>query len=80
LGKKEKHVRPEDDPTLGDVWTFCAIDFDTKLVPAFRVGKRDSATANGFVADVASQMRNRVQISSDALRAYVEAKEKVDVT
>ena len=42
IGKKEKHVRPEDDPTLGDVWTFCAIDADTKLVPTFKVGKRDS--------------------------------------
>jgi IS1 family transposase len=76
IGKKEKHVRPEDDPTMGDVWTFCAIDSDTKLVPAFKCGKRDSATANAFVADVASRMRNRVQISSDALRAYVEAVEQ----
>jgi IS1 family transposase len=76
IGKKEKHVRPDDDPTMGDVWTFCAIDSDTKIVPAFKVGKRDSATANAFVADVASRMKNRVQISSDALRAYVEAVEQ----
>jgi IS1 family transposase len=73
IGKKERHMRPEDDPTLGDVWTFCAIDSDTKLVPSFRVGKRDTATANAFVADVAARMANRVQISSDALRAYVDA-------
>lgn len=33
IGKKEKHRRETDDPTLGDVWTFCAIDADTKLVP-----------------------------------------------
>lgn len=76
IGKKEKHVRVDDAPELGDVWTFCAVDADTKLVPAFRVGKRDSATANAFVQDVASRMRNRVQISTDALRAYVEAVEK----
>jgi IS1 family transposase len=76
IGKKEKHVRPEDDPTMGDVWTFCAIDSETKLVPAFKVGKRDAVTANAFVADVASRMRNRVQISSDALGAYVEAVEQ----
>src|ERR1700690_753525 len=37
IGKKEKRVRPSDDPSLGDVWTFCAIDADTKLVPAFKV-------------------------------------------
>jgi len=73
IGKKERHVRPDDDPQLGDVWTFCAIDRDTKLVPSFKVGKRDLATANAFVADVASRVKNRVQISSDALKAYVDA-------
>src|SRR6266576_3169887 len=73
VGKKEKHRRETDDPTLGDVWTFCAIDAETKIVPSFKVGKRDLPTANAFVADVASRMRNRVQISSDALRAYVDA-------
>jgi len=66
-------MRPDDNPELGDVWTFCAIDSDTKLVPSFKVGKRDHATANAFVADVASRITNRVQISSDALRAYVDA-------
>jgi IS1 family transposase len=76
IGKKQRHVRPEDDPELGDVWTFCAIDEDTKLVPSFKVGKRDTATANAFVADVASRLKNRTQISADALRAYVEAVER----
>jgi IS1 family transposase len=75
IGKKEKHRRIDDDPTLGDVWTFCAIDAETKLVPAFKVGKRDHATANAFVADVASRLRNRPQVSTDGLRAYVEAVE-----
>src|ERR1035441_648831 len=37
IGKKNIRVKPDDDPQLGDVWTFCAIDADTKLVPAFRV-------------------------------------------
>ena len=77
IGKKERHLRPDDDPTLGDVWTFCAIDSDTKIVPSFKVGKRDSATANAFVADVASRMAGRVQISADALGAYVNAIENV---
>ena len=75
IGKKERHCTPDDSLELGDVWTFCAIDSDTKLVPSFKVGKRDLPTANAFVADVASRMRNRVQISSDALRAYVDAVE-----
>jgi IS1 family transposase len=73
VGKKEKHVKPEDDSSLGSVWTFCAIDAETKLVPAFRVGKRDAATADAFVADIASRMRMRVQISTDGLNAYVSA-------
>jgi IS1 family transposase len=73
IGKKERHVRPEDNPTLGDVWTWVAIDADTKLVPTFKVGKRDHVAANAFVADVASRMANRIQISTDGLRAYVEA-------
>jgi IS1 family transposase len=75
IGKKEKHRLFTDDPTLGDVWTFCAIDAETKLMPVFKVGKRDHATANAFVSDVASRLKNRPQISSDGMRAYVEAVE-----
>lgn len=73
--QKQRHVQPDDDPQYGDVWTFCAIDADTKLVPSFKVGKRDAKTANAFVQDAASRLANRVQISSDALRAYVDAVE-----
>ena len=76
IGKKERHLRVDDDPQYGDVWTFCAIDADTKIVPAYRVGKRTIATATAFVGDLAGRLTNRVQISSDALRAYVEAIEQ----
>jgi len=76
IGKKEKHVTVDDAPELGDVWTFCAVDAETKLVPSFKVGKRDRATASAFIADVAWRVTNRVQISSDAIRAYVEVAEK----
>lgn len=75
VGKKEKHVR-SDETGVGSVWTFCAIDADTKLVPAFRVGDRSIATANAFVVDVAARMANRVQISTDGLAAYANAIEK----
>jgi IS1 family transposase len=75
IGKKDRNVRP-GEMQVGNVWTFCVIDADTKLVPAFKVGNRDAATANAFVQDVASRMKTRVQISTDALRAYVEAIEK----
>jgi len=75
IGKKEKHCVSTDDPTLGDAWTFCAIDAETKLVPSFLCGKRDHLSANAFVSDVASCVKNRPQVSSDGLRAYVEAVE-----
>lgn len=75
VGKKERNVH-EGDTGMGSVWTFCAIDADTKLVPAFKVGNRDVATASAFMQDVARRMRNRVQISTDGLRAYVDAVEK----
>ncbi len=75
IGKKQRHIQADDDPQYGDVWTFCAIDSDTKLVPSFKVGKRDVATANALTMDLASRLKNRVQLSSDALRAYAEAVE-----
>lgn len=73
VGKKERSVRGNEPAPVGSVWTFCAIDAETKLVPAFKVGDRDRATAKAFVEDVAGRMRNRVQISTDGLHAYVEA-------
>ncbi len=76
IGKKERHLRIDDDPQYGDVWTFCAIDAETKLVPAFRCGKRDMATAKAFVSDLAGRLATRVQISSDALRAYRDSIEQ----
>jgi IS1 family transposase len=76
IGKKQKHVQPDDNPDCGDAWTFCAIDSDTKLVPSFKVGKRTLETANAFVGDVANRMANRIQISTDGLPGYVEAVEK----
>ena len=74
IGKKDRHVRPDDDPQFGNVWTYCAIDADTKLVPTFRVAKTAmSKTTTAFMLDVADRMKNRVQISTDGLKAYVEA-------
>lgn len=77
VGKKQRHISPNDNPKVGDVWTFCAIDAETKLVPSFKVGKRDLVTANAFVGDVAKRMKNRVQISADGLKAYVDSVEQV---
>jgi IS1 family transposase len=75
VGKRDRNVKP-GDTDVGSVWTCCAIDSDTKLVPAFKVGNRDAATADAFMQDVASRMKNRLQISTDGLAADVAAVEK----
>jgi len=74
VGKKQRHVSRKDDAgKVGDTWTYVATDAETKLVPSFLVGKRDMETTQAFVDDVASRLKNRVQISTDGLRLYVAA-------
>jgi IS1 family transposase len=70
IGKKKRNVTADDSPEMGDVWTWVAIDAETKLVPTFAVGKRDAETAGRFVSDVASRLANRVQVSTDGLVQY----------
>jgi len=66
-----------DDPRrLGDQYTFVALDPETKIVPAYRIGKRDLPTATAFITDLSERLANRVQLSSDALAAYIEATER----
>lgn len=76
INKKAKNVRRTDPADFGDVWTFVCLDSESKAIPAYRVGKRDGATANAFVTDVADRLANRVQLSTDALSTYVEAVER----
>lgn len=59
----------------GDTWTWTAIDADTKLVMSWLVGGRDSEYAMGFMDDLARRLNNRVQLTSDGHRAYLEAVE-----
>lgn len=59
----------------GDVWTFTAIDAETKLIPCFAVGPRDGGTATEFMRDLASRLVNRVQLSTDGHRMYLLAVE-----
>jgi transposase-like protein/IS1 family transposase len=73
VGKKERNVKEGDGYDVGNVWTFCAIDADTKLVPCFVIGQRDRNTTNAFMQDVASRMANRVQVSTDGFAPYPEA-------
>src|SRR5665647_147667 len=71
---KEAHVTPGNKELgHGDVWTWTAICADTKLVPAFFVGNHTTEDAQLFIHDLESRLANRVQITTDGLRAYVSA-------
>ena len=77
IGAKQKTVKIKSlSPDLGDIWVWVAIDSDTKLVPAFAIGDRSKYMACVFMDDLASRLKKRVQITSDALAAYVDAIER----
>lgn len=59
----------------GDVWTWTAICADSKLIPSWLVGARDSECATAFIGDLSKRLHNRVQLTSDGLKVYVEAVE-----
>src|SRR5947209_19126278 len=59
----------------GDIWTWVAIDAETKLIPSWRIGDRSGAIATEFVCDLSRRLANRVQVTSDGHRAYLEAVE-----
>jgi IS1 family transposase len=64
------------EPGWGDIWAWVAHDPDTKLVSTWLVGDRDAASANTFLADLASRLRNRVQLTTDGHRPYLDAVER----
>lgn len=74
---KQKYV-PFDHEVefgVGDVWTFSAIDVDTRLVPSWLIGLRDVETATEFMRDLAGRLASRVQLTTDGLKAYLYAVE-----
>jgi IS1 family transposase len=76
IGCKQKQVTTEkisDGEWIGDVWTWIAIDAETKLIPCFAVGTRDADTAQGFMRDLANRMASRIQLTSDGHRTYLKA-------
>jgi IS1 family transposase len=62
-------------PGAGDIWLWVAIDADTKIVPSVMLGSRSAADAHEFIADLASRLAHRVQLTSDGHRPYLEAVE-----
>ena len=76
---KEKNVAPEDKGILGhgDVYTWTAIDADTKLAISWLVGRRDYEYAEEFIGDLASRLSDRIQLTSDGYGCYINAVEKM---
>jgi IS1 family transposase len=74
-GMKEKNVPDEYKGQLGygDAWTFVALCADSKLAVSWLVGRRDLATATTFMKDVAGRLKNRVQLTTDGHRPYLNA-------
>ncbi len=70
---KQKNIPAGMEEYAGDVWTWVGIDADTKLAISWYAGNRDAESANVFMKDVASRLANRVQLTSDGLKAYLEA-------
>ena len=60
----------ENNSQHGDIWTWTAIDADTKLVPSWLVGPRDFPTAKRFIDDLASRLVHRIQLTTDGLKVY----------
>jgi IS1 family transposase len=72
---KQKNVTSEiaAERIAGDVWLWAAIDAETKLVPCWYVGQRDAIAATEFIADLESRLANRVQLTSDGYKLYLNA-------
>jgi IS1 family transposase len=59
----------------GDIWTWTALEAETKLIISYQVGGRNAGYANTFMQDVADRLANRVQLTTDGHKAYLEAVE-----
>ncbi len=66
-------VKKQGQFGYGDVWTWVAIDAESKLIPTWFVGDRDAESANEFIKDLAPRLARRVQLTTDGLKVYVEA-------
>jgi len=76
VGAKARNVNPEQEAAgWGDVWTWTAIDADTKLCVSYLVGGRSATWAHEFMRDCASRIRSRVQITTDGHKVYLDAVE-----
>jgi IS1 family transposase len=74
---KKKNVATAKAAPVGayDIWTWTALDADTKLMVSYYVGERDAPSANAFMQDTASRLASRVQLTTDNLKTYLDAVE-----
>ena len=77
VGMKQKNVRTENVGVFGygDVYTWTAIDADTKLIPCWNVGTRGAESGYTFIHDLAGRLANRVQLTTDGHKIYIDAVE-----
>lgn len=77
IGAKDKNIPTDKQGQfgIGSVWTWTAIDADTKLIASWLVGTRDAGTATEFMQDLAGRLANRVQLTTDGHKAYLTAVE-----
>jgi IS1 family transposase len=73
VGAKARHVKSGHSEDYGDVWTWIAIDADTKLVPCWYIGGRTATDALEFMRDLAPRLDMRVQPTTDGLQSYIVA-------
>ena len=75
---KERHLTPELQGVFGygDVYTWVAIDADSKLVPCWNVGRRDAQSGIAFIKDLSERLARRVQLSTDGFKVYLTAIEE----
>ncbi len=74
---KQKNVPEGMEGAAGDVWTWTAIDADTKLMISWFVGGRDAGAAYDFLSDVRARVKTRMQLTSDGHNAYTSAVDAV---
>jgi IS1 family transposase len=76
VGGKDKNLSTDQKAAgLGSIWTWTAIDADTKLIASWLVGSRDAESAYEFMQDVAGRLRGRVQLTTDGYKPYLNAVE-----
>jgi IS1 family transposase len=74
-GKDKNLTLEQVQSGLGSVWTWTALDADTKLIVSYMLGDRGASTALSFMRDVAGRIANRIQLTTDGHRVYADAVE-----